>query len=411
MGSTKGVFMSVDKAMLAQLEAGAVDVLPLGGLSDKLSLKRPLRVKLGFDPTAPDLHLGHVVVLNKLRQFQALGHDVLFLVGDFTAMIGDPTGKNVTRKPLSNEEIDQNAATYQQQVAKLLVIEKTTIMRNSSWMSSLSSADLIRLAASQTVARMLERDDFEKRYRNGKPIAIHEFLYPLVQGYDSVQMNADIELGGTDQKFNLLMGRELQKHYGQDMQVIMTMPLLEGLDGVQKMSKSLGNYIGITESPDDMFGKVMSISDELMWRYYDLVSELTPEEVAVKKEAVKHGANPRDIKIELAKEIIIRFHGVKESDEAEEAFISRFKRGELPVEIDEVVLMAEGAGMSISHILKGAALVSSTSEAIRMVRQGAVKIDGEKISDTKLEVSVGSSHVYQVGKRRVAKVAINEAQK
>jgi len=398
--------MTVDQGVLSELQRGTVDVLPHGALAAKLSLNRPLRVKLGFDPTAPDVHLGHTVVINKLLQFQELGHEILFLVGDFTAMIGDPTGKNATRKPLSDEDIQSNAETYQDQVFKVLDPNKTTIMRNSSWMSKMSSSDLIRLAASQTVARMLERDDFEKRYRSGRPIAIHEFLYPLVQGYDSVQMQADIELGGTDQKFNLLMGRELQKHYKQDQQVIMTMPLLEGLDGVQKMSKSLGNYIGLTDAPDDMFGKVMSISDELMWRYYDLVSFLSADEVASLKRSALDGVNPRDIKIDLAKEIVARFHTIGDANAAVDNFFARFKRNEVPVDLEEVALVVDDTGMSIAHILKGAGLVSSTSEAMRMVKQGAVKIDGERVDDAGLLMASGSVHIYQVGKRRIAKVGL-----
>jgi tyrosyl-tRNA synthetase len=398
--------MSSIESDLLELQRGIVEVLPEGGLAAKLEQKRPLRIKLGFDPTAPDVHLGHTVVINKLRQFQELGHEILFLVGDFTAMIGDPTGKSVTRKSLSEEEVKHNAQTYQQQVFRILDPDKTQVVYNSEWMSHLTAVDLIRLASMQTVARMLERDDFEKRYRAGKPIAIHEFLYPLLQGYDSVHMRADIELGGTDQKFNLLMGRELQRHHGQEQQVIMTTPLLEGLDGVQKMSKSLGNYIGVTDSPKDMFGKIMSVSDELMWRYYDLISFRSIDEVAALKQSVEGGANPRDIKIELAKEIITRFHTVMDADNAEEDFVLRFKRQEIPSDIEEMELSSKQGAMGIAHILKGAGLVKSTSEGMRMIRQGAVKLDGEKIEDPRREIAAGSVHVYQVGKRRFAKVKI-----
>ena len=398
--------MSSIESDLLELQRGIVEVLPEGGLAAKLEQKRPLRIKLGFDPTAPDVHLGHTVVINKLRQFQELGHEILFLVGDFTAMIGDPTGKSVTRKSLSEEEVKHNAQTYQQQVFRILDPDKTQVVYNSEWMSHLTAVDLIRLASMQTVARMLERDDFEKRYRAGKPIAIHEFLYPLLQGYDSVHMRADIELGGTDQKFNLLMGRELQRHHGQEQQVIMTTPLLEGLDGVQKMSKSLGNYIGVTDSPKDMFGKIMSVSDELMWRYYDLISFRSIDEVAALKQSVEGGANPRDIKIELAKEIITRFHTVMDADNAEEDFVLRFKRQEIPSDIEEMELSSKQGAMGIAHILKGAGLVKSTSEGMRMIRQGAVKLDGEKIEDPRREIAAGSVHVYQVGKRRFAKVKV-----
>ncbi len=392
---------------LDELERGVVEVLPAGGLADKLEKKRPLRVKLGFDPTAPDVHLGHTVIINKLKQFQDAGHEVVFLVGDFTASIGDPTGKSVTRKPLTEAEVRVNAQTYQDQVFRILDPDKTRVVYNSEWMLQLSAADLIQLASSQTVARMLERDDFEKRYRSGQPIAIHEFLYPLLQGYDSVHLEADIELGGTDQKFNLLMGRELQKGRGQEAQVVITMPLLEGLDGVQKMSKSLGNYIGVTEEPREMFGKIMSISDQLMWRYYELLSFKSNDEITVLKVSVEHGENPRDIKVALAKEIIERFHSAEDADAAEVDFIARFKRQEIPEDIVEYYFDAGVDGMSVAQVLKSAGLVSSTSEGIRMVRQGAVKIDGIKVEDARQGILIGSSSVYQVGKRRFAKITIN----
>ncbi len=387
-----------------ELLRGAVEVLPEGGLADKLALNRPLKVKLGFDPTAPDVHLGHTVIINKLKQFQDQGHEVLFLVGDFTAKIGDPTGKNVTRKPLSSSEVAANAATYQEQVFKILDPEKTQVVHNSSWMDRLSSEQLIRLSSTQTVARMLERDDFEKRYRSGQPIAIHEFLYPLLQGYDSVHLKADIELGGTDQKFNLLMGRELQKHWGQDQQVVLTMPLLEGLDGVQKMSKSLGNYIGVTDSPTEMFGKIMSVSDELMWRYYDLLSFKASGEIEKLRQSIADGHNPRDIKVLLAKEIVERFHTLDHAEKAERDFTSRFKRNEIPDELDECSIVIGQEGMTVAQVLKAAGLVASTSEGTRMVKQGAVKIDGNRIEDAKLSIEVGSESVYQVGKRRFAKI-------
>ena len=387
-----------------ELLRGAVEVLPERGLADKLALNRPLKVKLGFDPTAPDVHLGHTVIINKLKQFQDQGHEVLFLVGDFTAKIGDPTGKNVTRKPLSSSEVAANAATYQEQVFKILDPEKTQVVYNSSWMDKLTSEQLIRLSSTQTVARMLERDDFEKRYRSGQPIAIHEFLYPLLQGYDSVHLNADIELGGTDQKFNLLMGRELQKHWGQDQQVVLTMPLLEGLDGVQKMSKSLGNYIGVTDSPTEMFGKIMSVSDGLMWRYYDLLSFKASGEIEKLRQSVVDGHNPRDVKVLLAKEIVERFHSFDHAVKAECDFTSRFKRNEIPDELDECSIVIGQDGMTVAQVLKAAGLVASTSEGTRMVKQGAVKIDGNKIEDAKLPIEIGSESVYQVGKRRFAKI-------
>lgn len=391
---------------LAELKRGSEEILLADDLSRKLDRGLPLRVKAGFDPTAPDLHLGHTVLINKLRQFQLLGHRVMFLIGDFTGMIGDPTGKSATRPPLSREEVLENARTYQQQIHKILDPDATEVVFNSQWMGEMSAAGLIQLAARHTVARMLERDDFHKRYTGGQPIAIHEFLYPLIQGYDSVAMKADVELGGTDQKFNLLVGRELQKQYGQEPQVVITMPILEGLDGVQKMSKSLNNYIGINEPPGEMFGKIMSISDELMWRYFELLSFRPLSEIAAFKKQVSEGANPRDIKFELAKEIIARFHSKKAADAAQAEFIARFQQGALPEDIEEKTVAAQNGSLGIAHLLKDAGLVGSTSEAMRMIKQGAVKIDGEKIEDQKLQIQAGTQHVYQVGKRKFAKVSV-----
>lgn len=396
--------VSIDEA-LRIIRRGAVDVLLEEELRERLKSSKPLRVKLGFDPTAPDIHLGHTVILNKLRQFQELGHEILFLIGDFTAMIGDPTGKNVTRIPLNREQVLENARTYQEQAFKILNPDQTTVMFNSQWMDKLNAADLIRIAATSTVARMLERDDFDKRYKAEQPIAIHEFLYPLLQGYDSVMMKADIELGGTDQKFNLLMGRELQKHYGQTPQCILTMPLLEGTDGVQKMSKSLGNYIGITDTPDDMFGKIMSISDALMWRYYELLSFRPIEEINNWHREVEEGRNPRDIKVLLAEELVARFHCEKAAKEAHQHFVERFRDHELPQDLPEQEISSENT-LGIAYLLKEVGLVSSTSEAIRMIKQGAVKIDGERVDDPKLEIQKSKPHIYQVGKRRFAKVKV-----
>ncbi|MDO9105187.1 MAG: tyrosine--tRNA ligase [Methylovulum sp.] len=391
---------------LAQLLRGADEVLVEQELIKKLAENRPLRIKAGFDPTAPDLHLGHTVLINKLKQFQNLGHDVLFLIGDFTGMIGDPTGKNVTRKPLTREEVLANAQTYQEQVFKILDPDKTQVMFNSTWMNAMSPADLIQLAAKHTVARMLERDDFNKRFKNSQPIAIHEFLYPLIQGYDSVAMKSDVELGGTDQKFNLLVGRQLQEAFGQKPQIVITMPILEGLDGVQKMSKSLNNYIGIADAADDMFGKIMSISDELMWRYFELLSFRSMAEINQWATRCKNGENPRNYKVKLAQEIIERFHDAAAAAKALENFDARFQRGAIPDEMEELILKIDGNHYSIANLLKDAGLTASTSEAIRMVNQGAVKIDGEKLEEVKLEVSVGTEHVYQVGKRKFARVKI-----
>jgi tyrosyl-tRNA synthetase len=392
---------------LEQIKRGAEEILVEAELKAKLERGKPLRIKAGFDPTAPDLHLGHTVLINKLRQFQDLGHEVLFLIGDFTGMIGDPTGKNATRPPLTRDEVIENARTYEQQIFKILDPERTLVMFNSSWMNEMNTAELIQLAAKHTVARMLERDDFSKRYKGGQPIAIHEFLYPLIQGYDSVAMRADVELGGTDQKFNLLVGRELQKHYGQESQVVLTMPLLEGLDGVQKMSKSLGNYVGIDEAPEEMFGKLMSISDDLMWRYFELLSFRALAEVQDFKQQIEAGTNPRDIKFLLCEEIVARFHDQAAAQKAREAFIARFQKGAMPDDMPELELVAEEGGLAIANLLKEAQLVGSTSEAMRMIKQGAVRIDGERVEDAKLSIAAGTQHVYQVGKRRFARVSVN----
>jgi len=392
--------------VLASLLRGTDEVLVQQELIKKLEEGRPLRIKAGFDPTAPDLHLGHTVLINKLKQFQDLGHEILFLIGDFTGMIGDPTGKNVTRKPLTRDEVLSNAKTYQDQVFKILDPKKTQVLFNSSWMNAMSPADLIQLAAKHTVARMLERDDFSKRFKSGQSIAIHEFLYPLIQGYDSVVMKADVELGGTDQKFNLLVGRQLQEVYGQKPQVVMTMPILEGLDGVQKMSKSLNNYIGIADAADDMFGKLMSISDELMWRYFELLSFRPMLEIKAWIQECEQGANPRNYKVKLAQEIIERFHDGAAAIRALENFEARFQRGAMPEEMDELALKSETGRYCIANLLKDAGLVSGTSEAIRMINQGAVKIDGEKVSDPKLEILVGTENIYQVGKRKFARIKI-----
>jgi len=392
---------------LAEITRGCEEVLLEEELIAKLKEGKPLKVKAGFDPTAPDLHLGHTVLINKLRTFQQLGHEVIFLIGDFTGMIGDPTGKNVTRKPLTREDVLANAKTYQDQVFKILDPAKTRIAFNSEWMEKLGAAGMIKLAARQTVARMLERDDFKKRYANNQSIAIHEFLYPLVQGWDSVALEADIEMGGTDQRFNLLMGRELQKDEGQRPQTVIMVPLLEGLDGVQKMSKSLGNYIGITDSPTEMFGKMMSITDDLMWRYYDLLSFRALEDIAALKQQAAEGRNPRDIKIELAKEIIARFHDQAAAEAAHADFTQRFSKNALPDDIPELTLTIEAAAIAIPQLLKEAGLVESTSEAMRMIKQGAVKLNGDtKVEDAKLEFAKGSSTIFQVGKRKFAKVTL-----
>ena len=398
--------MSNIKEQIAELTRGTDEVLPEDGLETKLKQGRPLVVKAGFDPTAPDLHIGHTVLINKMRQFQQLGHDVVFLIGDFTGMIGDPSGKNATRPPLSPEEIKANAATYESQIFKILDANKTRVEFNSSWMGDMDAAGLIRLAARHTVARMLERDDFSKRYKGGQSISIHEFLYPLVQGYDSVALKADVELGGTDQKFNLLVGRQLQQDYGQEPQIVMTTPLLEGLDGVNKMSKSLDNYIGITESPGEMFGKIMSISDDLMWRYFEVLSFRSLDDINKLKQAVADGLNPRDAKFELGLEIVARFHDDAAAEGAKEEFISRFQQGAMPDEIPEKSLESQDGKLGLLNLLKGAGLVSGTSEARRMVKQGAVKIDGERVDNERLELQSGTTHIYQVGKRKFARVTL-----
>lgn len=392
---------------LEKITRGTEEIIPLDELTAKLKKKKVLRIKAGFDPTAPDIHLGHTVLINKLRHFQELGHHVMFLIGDFTAMIGDPSGKNATRPPLTREEVLENAKTYTKQAFKILDPDKTEVMFNSTWMEKLGAQGMLQLASKHTVARMLERDDFGKRYQSGLPIAIHEFLYPLMQGYDSVAMQADVELGGTDQKFNLLMGRELQKGEGQEPQVVLTMPLLEGTDGIKKMSKSLNNYIGIDEAPNEMFGKLMSISDDLMWRYYDLLSFKPTEEIQNLKSQVLEGLNPRDVKVMLAQEIIERFHSAKDAADAYEHFVSQFKRKEIPDDIPEVSLKADDdAGMAIANVCKEANLTASTSEAFRMIKQGAVKINGAKVEDKGLMLQAGEPMVIQVGKRRFAKVTI-----
>src|SRR5579859_6204082 len=398
--------MPTPAEQLAELKRGADEILLEAELKARLAEGRPLRVKAGFDPTAPDLHLGHTVLLNKLRQFQELGHEAIFLIGDFTGMIGDPTGKNVTRKPLSHEEIQANAHTYESQVFKILDAKKTRIEFNSTWTEKLGAAGLVQLAAKHTVARMMERDDFSKRYAAGEPIAIHEFLYPLVQGFDSVALKADVELGGTDQKFNLLVGRQLQEQYGQRPQIVLTMPILEGLDGVQKMSKSLGNYIGINEPPNEMFGKLMSVSDELMWRYFELLSFRPLKEIQQFRREIAAGANPRDIKFKLAEEIVARFHGAAAGRAAQEEFVARFQKGALPEDMPELSVTVETGGIGIAALLKQCDLTASTSEANRMLEQGGVKVDGEKVSDRGLKLKPGASYVLQVGKRKFARVTL-----
>lgn len=396
----------VQEAM-SEIRRGADEILVEKELIEKLESGKPLRIKAGFDPTAPDLHLGHTVLLNKLKQFQDLGHHILFLIGDFTGMIGDPTGKNVTRQPLIPEQVEQNAITYQEQVFKILDPAKTEVVFNSHWMNDMSSADMIRLASNHTVARMLERDDFHKRYSNNQPIAIHEFLYPLIQGYDSVVLEADVELGGTDQKFNLLMGRELQKAYGKSAQCILTMPILEGLDGVQKMSKSLNNYIGINDSPKDIFGKLMSISDDLMWRYIELLSFRNVNEIDEWRQQVEQGRNPIEVKKEFAEEIVARFHDETAAKTARDGFENQFKKGQLPDDIPDITLSVGTEGMAIANVLKEAGLTGSTSDAMRMIKQGAVKIDGEKVADKSLLIEAGLEGVFQVGKRKFARITAN----
>jgi tyrosyl-tRNA synthetase len=391
------------------IRRGTDEVLLEEDIRRKLARGKPLRVKAGFDPTAPDLHLGHTVLLNKMRQFQELGHHVMFLIGDFTGMIGDPTGRNATRPPLTPEQIEANAETYREQVFKVLDPAKTEIMFNSTWSSQLGAAGIVKLAGTYTVARMLERDDFAKRFAEQRPISIHEFLYPLMQGYDSVAMRADVELGGTDQKFNLLVGRELQKQHGQEPQVIITLPLLEGLDGVNKMSKSLGNYVGIDEPPNDMFGKLMSVSDDLMWRYIELLSFVPMSTVEKWKQEVDSGGNPRDVKVRFAQEIVARFHDEAAAAAALEDFESRFRRGEIPTDLEEVSLQVPGEGIVIGQLLKSAGLCPSTSDAVRMIEQGGVRVNGDKVSDKSLRLAAGATYILQVGKRKFAKVALREA--
>jgi tyrosyl-tRNA synthetase len=396
---------------LAELERGTEEILRVDELRARLASGRPLRIKAGFDPTAPDLHLGHTVLLNKLRQFQQLGHDVIFLIGDFTGMIGDPSGKSATRPPLTPEEVQANAETYADQVFRILDRDRTRIEFNSRWMGSMTAAELIQLAARHTVARMLERDDFRRRYGAGQSISIHEFLYPLIQGYDSVALSADVELGGTDQTFNLLVGRQLQQSFGQLPQIVMTMPLLEGLDGVNKMSKSLGNYVAIGDPPDDMFGKLMSISDQLMWRYFDLLSFRTGGEIQALREDVARGENPRDAKFLLAEEIVGRFHGLPTAGRSKEAFIARFSRGQLPSDLTVTEVAGPAQGLGVADLLRRAGLVASNAEAFRLIAQGGLRVDGERVSERNLAFPVGSEHVFQVGKRRVARLRVTAAKK
>jgi len=390
---------------LSIIRRGAEEILLEADLVKKLAREKPLRIKAGFDPTAPDLHLGHTVLINKLRQFQDIGHEVLFLIGDFTGMIGDPTGKSATRPPLTRDEVIDNAKTYEEQIFKILDPAKTLVVFNSSWMGEMDAAGLIQLAAKHTVARMLERDDFSKRYKTGQPIAVHEFLYPLIQGYDSVAINADVELGGTDQKFNLLVGRQMQEAHGQEPQVVLTMPLLEGLDGVQKMSKSLGNYIGITDPPDEMFGKIMSISDELMWRYFELLSFRPLEEIEALRQQIAQGANPRDAKFELGVELVERFHSPSLAAQARQNFIDRFQRGALPNDIRECVLQAP-EGVPIASALKESGLASSNAEGMRLIKQGAVRLDGQRVEDRGMVLSKGADVICQVGKRKFARLIV-----
>ena len=390
---------------LTIIRRGAEEILVEAELEKKLARDKPLRIKAGFDPTAPDLHLGHTVLINKLRQFQELGHEILFLIGDFTGMIGDPTGKSQTRPPLTPHEVSENAKSYREQVFKILDPDRTQVLFNSQWMADIGAAGMVQLAAKHTVARMLERDDFNKRYKSGQPIAIHEFLYPLIQGWDSVALKADVELGGTDQKFNLLVGRQLQELEGMEPQVVLTMPILEGLDGVQKMSKSLGNYIGITEPPDEMFGKLMSISDTLMWRYFELLSFRPLEEIASLRDQVANERNPRDVKFELGTELVARFHSPAQAQQAKRNFIDRFQKGALPDDIPECVLTAD-EGLAIANALKAAGLVASTSEGMRMIKQGAVRVNGERLEDRALVLERGADILCQVGKRRFARIKV-----
>jgi tyrosyl-tRNA synthetase len=398
--------MASVQEQMQELKRGSDEILVESELAERLESGKRLRIKAGFDPTAPDLHIGHTVLINKMRQFQSFGHEVVFLIGDFTGMIGDPTGKNATRPPLTRDEVIENARTYEEQIFKILDPEKTLVMFNSSWMGGMDAAGLIELAAKHTVARMLERDDFNKRYAQGQPIAIHEFLYPLVQGYDSVAMKADVELGGTDQKFNLLVGRQLQQAYGQPPQIVFTMPLLEGLDGVQKMSKSLGNYVGITDPPGEMFGKLMSVSDDLMWRYFELLSFRPTGEIDALREAVAEGKNPRDVKFELAREIVARFHDAAAAEAAKSEFVSRFRDGAMPEDMEEVRLRSPDEGLGLADVLRQTQLTASNSEAFRMIAQGAVRVDGDRVEDRGARLGAGT-YVLQVGKRRFARVVID----
>jgi tyrosyl-tRNA synthetase len=398
--------MASVQEQMQELKRGSDEILVESELAERLESGKRLRIKAGFDPTAPDLHIGHTVLINKMRQFQSFGHEVVFLIGDFTGMIGDPTGKNATRPPLTRDEVIENARTYEEQIFKILDPGKTLVMFNSSWMAGMDAAGLIELAAKHTVARMLERDDFNKRYSQGQPIAIHEFLYPLVQGYDSVAMKADVELGGTDQKFNLLVGRQLQQAYGQPPQIVLTMPLLEGLDGVQKMSKSLGNYVGITDPPGEMFGKLMSISDDLMWRYFELLSFRPTGEIDVLREAVAEGRNPRDVKFELAHEIVARFHDAAAAEAAKSEFVSRFRDWAMPEDMEEIRLQSPDDGFGLADVLRQAQLTASNSEAFRMIAQGAVRVDGDRVEDRGVRLGAGT-YVLQVGKRRFARVVID----
>jgi tyrosyl-tRNA synthetase len=409
--SASNILLSVDLPMnpaeqLAELKRGASEILLEADLLKKLGRGSPLRVKAGFDPTAPDLHLGHTVLINKMRQFQVLGHEVIFLIGDFTGLIGDPTGRNATRPALTPEEVLANAQTYQQQIFKILDPARTRVEFNSSWMNRMGAAGLIQLAAKHTVARMLERDDFSKRYKGGQAIAIHEFLYPLVQGYDSVALQADVELGGTDQKFNLLVGRQLQEAYGQEPQVVLTMPLLEGLDGVNKMSKSLGNYVGVDEQPDDMFGKIMSISDELMWRYFDLLSFRASGDLAKLRDQVSAGRNPMEAKFDLAGEITTRFHGEEAAKRARENFTARSQQREVPSEVPKRTEEIDGSNIGVAALLKQSGLVPSTSHAFRLIEQGGIRIDGEKVSNTKAQLTPGATYLVQVGKRVFVEITL-----
>ncbi|MGB8398070.1 tyrosine--tRNA ligase [Bradyrhizobium sp.] len=394
---------------IEELRRGAAELLTEADLIRKLGRGQPLKVKAGFDPTAPDLHLGHTVLINKMRQFQQLGHQVIFLIGDFTGMIGDPSGKNATRPRLTPDEVKANARTYQEQIFKILDPERTVIEFNSRWFSPMTATGLIELAAKYTVARMLERDDFAKRYKSGQPIAIHEFLYPLVQGYDSVALEADVELGGTDQKFNLLVGRQLQPDFGQEPQVVLTMPLLEGTDGVQKMSKSLGNYIGIHESPAEIFGKLMSISDELMWRYFDLLSARPLAEIRTLRASVTGGRNPRDVKFELAVEIVDRFHGAGAGAAERERFIARFRDGAVPENVEETPIYCTGDTAKLANVLKDLGLAASASAAYRLIEQGAVRVDGERVESRDTALAAGASYLLQAGKRGIARVTLRKS--